>query len=61
MFYNLSIRYSLPFIDDPLRGVFGYPQLMSDNLHPNGAGYKIMEENIYQALSATFQKNGMLK
>jgi lysophospholipase L1-like esterase len=61
MLSNLSIRYSLPFIDYPLRGVFGYPQLMSDNLHPNGAGYKIMEENIYQALSATFQKNGMLK
>ena len=61
MLSNLSIRYSLPFIDYPLRGVFGYPQLMSDNLHPNGAGYKIMEENIYQALNATFQKNEMLK
>jgi len=61
MLSDLSIRYSLPFISYPLRGVFGYPQLMSDNLHPNGMGYKIMEENIYQALSATFQKNGMLK
>ena len=36
MLSNLSIRYSLPFIDYPLRGVFGYPELMSDNLHPNG-------------------------
>jgi hypothetical protein len=61
MLSNLAIRYSLPFIDYPLRGVFGYPRLMSDNLHPNGVGYKIMEENIYQALSATFQNNGMLK
>lgn len=61
IFSNLSIRYSLSFIDYPLRGVFGYPQFMSDNLHPNGAGYKRMEENIFQALSATFQKNGMLK
>jgi lysophospholipase L1-like esterase len=61
MLTNLSIRYSLPFIDYPLRGVFGYSQFMSDQLHPNGAGYKIMEENIFQVLNATFQKNGMLK
>jgi lysophospholipase L1-like esterase len=45
----------------PLEGVFGYPSLMSDELHPNGAGYMKMENNIFQALLGTFKQNGMLR
>jgi lysophospholipase L1-like esterase len=61
MLTGLAARYALPFIDYPLRGVFGHPDLMSDRLHPNGMGYKIMAENIFFALIDTFDKNGMLK
>lgn len=61
MLSDLAGRYSIPFVDYPLRGVFGYRQFMSDNVHPNGIGYKKMEENIFSALYNTFETNGMLK
>lgn len=61
MINTVAQRFGIPLIDYPLRGVFGHPELMSDGLHPNGEGYKIMEQNIYYALINTFTKNGMLK
>lgn len=61
MLTGLAARYSLPFIDYPMKGVFGHPDLMSDKLHPNGMGYKKMAGNIFFALIDTFDKNGMLK
>lgn len=61
MIKNISARFAVPMIEYPLKGIFGHPELMSDALHPNGIGYKRMEENIYYALIKTFEKNGMLK
>jgi len=61
MLTSVAQRFSLPNIEYPLQGVFGHPTMMSDELHPNGIGYKRMEENIYVALSLAFQKNGMVK
>jgi len=61
MIKNVAARFAVPLIDYPLKGIFGHPELMSDGLHPNGIGYKRMEENIFYALIKTFEKNGMLK
>jgi hypothetical protein len=61
MLISVAHRYSLPHITYPLKGVFGYPTMMSDQFHPNGVGYKRMEENIFKALSLTFEQNDMLK
>jgi len=61
MIKSVASKFAVPLIEYPLRGIFGHPNLMSDKLHPNGAGYKKMQENIYQALIKTFEKNGMVK
>ncbi|MDP1676400.1 MAG: GDSL-type esterase/lipase family protein [Bacteroidota bacterium] len=61
MIKSVASRFAVPLIDYPLKGIFGHPNLMSDGFHPNGAGYKKMEGNIYQALIKTFEKNGMVK
>jgi acyl-CoA thioesterase I len=61
MLKNVAAKYSLPFIDYPLLGIFGHPELMSDQLHPNGEGYRRMAENVFFALIDTFSRNGMLR
>jgi len=38
------------FIPGMMDGVFGKSELMSDNLHPNEAGYKIVEQKIFKAV-----------
>ncbi len=37
-------------IPNILEGLIGNNELMSDTIHPNGAGYKIMAENFYRAI-----------
>lgn len=49
------------FVEYAMKGIYWNENLMSDGLHPNRPGYKLMMENIYQALEKTFQKNGMVK
>jgi lysophospholipase L1-like esterase len=62
MLNSMAARYSLPFINYPLKGIYGNLNLMSyDMIHPNGAGYNKMATNVYQALIETFRTNGMLK
>lgn len=61
MLKGVAGRFTLPLIEYPLKGVFGHPELMSDQLHPNGIGYKKMAENIYYALILTFRNSGMLR
>lgn len=61
MLKGVSKRYSIEIVDYPLKGIFGDKRYMSDLIHPNGLGYKKMEENISQALLYTFYQNGMLR
>jgi lysophospholipase L1-like esterase len=61
MLKRVAQRFSIEIVEYPLQGIFGYPAYMSDFIHPNGLGYKKMEENISQALSLTFRANGMYK
>lgn len=37
-------------IPNILEGIMGNPKLMSDPIHPNGDGYKIMAERFYEAM-----------
>jgi lysophospholipase L1-like esterase len=56
-FSGLSRRYrqiaektGVPFVPDVMDGVIGQRTLMSDQIHPNAAGYKIMAERIAPVL-----------
>ena len=49
-FENLRDDYNTAFVPDVLDGLFGNPQYMSDAIHPNDTGYKIMADRIYPEL-----------
>ncbi len=38
------------FIPDIMKGIMSEPELKSDQIHPNDAGYKIIAERIYKAI-----------
>jgi lysophospholipase L1-like esterase len=37
-------------IPNIFKGILGHPELMSDSIHPNGAGYTIMAQHFYKAV-----------
>ena len=37
-------------VPNVLNGIIGHSELMSDTIHPNSAGYRIMADHFYQAL-----------
>ena len=37
-------------ITNILKGILGHPELMSDRIHPNSAGYTIMAQHFYKAV-----------
>ncbi len=47
------------FVEYAMKGIYWNEDLMSDGIHPNRPGYRLMMENIYQALEKTFRTNGM--
>ena len=49
------------FIEKAMKGIYWHSNLMSDALHPNQAGYRIMEDNIQSFLDGTFRRNAMYK
>lgn len=49
-FEALRDTYHTAFVSDVLDGLFGNPQYMSDTIHPNDTGYKIIAERIYPVL-----------
>ncbi len=50
-FASLAKEYGTAYIPNVLDGIFAHPDLLSDNIHPNNAGYKIMAERIYPIVS----------
>ncbi len=50
LFKTLSKEYGTAYVPDILEGIYGYQEFMSDNLHPNEAGYRLMAERIKPVL-----------
>jgi lysophospholipase L1-like esterase len=61
MLRRVATNHAILFVEYAMRGIYWNTNMMSDELHPNQAGYRRMQENISRALVNTFQQNGMLK
>lgn len=48
IYERLSERYGTILVDDVLAGIFLKPNLMSDAIHPNDAGYALIAERLYR-------------
>jgi acyl-CoA thioesterase-1 len=59
MFNALESSNNVVLINDIWDGVWGIH--MSDSVHPNAAGYKIMADNYFKALQPYLQDNDLLK
>ncbi|MFT7644729.1 MAG: acyl-CoA thioesterase-1 [Candidatus Paceibacteria bacterium] len=51
-FMKLSKNYGTAHIPNVLDGLIGHPELMSDSIHPNDFGYKIIAERVSPILSS---------
>lgn len=57
VFYDLARQHKLPFVPFYLQGVAGNPSLnISDGIHPNPAGARIVETTIWRALEPLLSK-----
>ncbi|HQE81373.1 MAG TPA: GDSL-type esterase/lipase family protein [Candidatus Hydrogenedentes bacterium] len=48
-FEAVAERHGAVFVPEILKGIFGKPRLMSDQIHPNDQGYAVMAERIAEA------------
>lgn len=49
-FEDLARNTGSAYVPDVLDGLFGYPKYMSDEIHPNDAGYAIIAGKVYPVL-----------
>lgn len=49
-FEDLARETGSAYVPDVLEGLFGYPKYMSDEIHPNDAGYAIIAGKVYPVL-----------
>ena len=52
MFTELAKLPNVTLIGDIWTGIWGVPEYMSDNIHPNAEGYKIMADHIYKVVKS---------
>jgi len=50
LFHQLAEEYQLPFLDEALPEILRSPRLKADPIHPNGAGYKVLAEEVADLL-----------
>lgn len=55
LFEELVEKYGTAYVPNIFDGVFGRSELMSDNLHPNDKGYRIIADRIKPVLQALLQ------
>ena len=59
VFSDLAREHKVPFVPFYLKGVAGIPSLnISDGIHPNPAGARVVEGTIWRALEPLLQKPG---
>jgi acyl-CoA thioesterase-1 len=58
MFNTLASSNNIELIEDIWNGVWGIH--MSDQIHPNAAGYEIMADNIFKVLKPYLRENNLL-
>lgn len=51
MFEDLSDKYKTAYVPDVLEGLLGDSKYMSDTVHPNDIGYKIISDRIYPVIN----------
>jgi acyl-CoA hydrolase len=61
MLRRVASTRGILFVEWAMRGIYWNDDLLSDLVHPNEAGYRLMADNIYASLAATFERNGMKK
>ena len=52
LFEELARKRGTAYVPDILDGILGQPELMSDNLHPNDKGYRVMADHIKLVLES---------
>ncbi len=50
IYKKLAKKYKTAYVPNILEGLFGNPEFMSDRIHPNDKGYKIIANKIKRAL-----------
>jgi acyl-CoA thioesterase-1 len=61
MFASLEEEYPIEIIENIWDGIWGYPELMFDTIHPNAAGYRKMAELYFKAIDPWLKENNLLK
>jgi acyl-CoA thioesterase-1 len=61
MFNTLASKNDVELINDIWTGVWGKPEYMSDEHHPNAEGYEIMADNYFNAMKPYLMANGLVK
>jgi acyl-CoA thioesterase-1 len=61
LFASLEAEYGVELIGTIWDGIWGNPSLMSDDIHPNAAGYRIMADNYFNALEPYLKEQGLLR
>lgn len=61
MLRGLAAGRGILFVEWAMKGIYWNSALLSDPIHPNRTGYRMMADNVYEALEPTFGRNGMLK
>lgn len=60
-FAKLAKEENVLLIKDILSGIFGRPQFMSDNVHPNAQGYAKIAQKVYNIIEPILRKNRNLE
>ncbi|MDD5155218.1 MAG: GDSL-type esterase/lipase family protein [Candidatus Omnitrophica bacterium] len=58
---DIALEKQAIFIPDALKGILTNPELKSDFIHPNAAGYKIVAHRVYRAIRPYLNENTLLR
>jgi acyl-CoA thioesterase-1 len=61
LFETLAAEYHADIIKNIWEGIWPQPNLMSDDIHPNAEGYRIMAEHYFEALKPWLEERELLK